>query len=985
MSIDLDLLLEHADAPGYQADLRVTMDSSDGPVAPLKTPAPVALDFARLEALELDPCTHGAALSAMVFADANLGREFAKARAVAAQRGAPLRLRLAISAEAEVLHALRWEVIGDPLVPDRPLTASTQVLFSRVLPCADWQPLRERLPGTLRAVALVAAPADLPDYGFAPISAAEEMALLRAYFDGCDLTLLGERQASLPALLSQLHAGTDLLFVMAHGRVDETGETLLFLDNGAGVVEPVRGQELVARIAEQIEKPRLVILGCCDSSGSGDAEVLAALGPQLVQAGVPAVLAMQGRISRETLRRFLPACLRSLQRDGRIDLAVTVARDQVRDRPDWWVPVLWMRSTDGRLWKEPQKEPDPPEGENTDISEEENTRTSQKKDPDNSGVVNSTLNAHQREELLELLKQRYQALLDNAAAYQVRLQVRLQTCPDAVDPPWRRQILRSPARPRPIPPGTTPAELFDSQNGQLLVLGAPGAGKTTLIVELAQALTQRALLNKKARIPVVLNVASWRSGQTLREWLARALRDVLGASQRFAARLAAGDDLLLLLDGLDELAAERRSGCVQAINAYLAEADLPSLPLVVGCRSQEYAEIDDALELAGAVELLPLELPAVERELADVPAASGVLAALHTDTVLRELATTPLMVNVLLLAHEGEAVPQTESQTVEERRAALWATYLRRMLIQRPLDRTWQAARVLRSLRWLAGTLRERSQTNFLIDNLQPAVLPSARQRRLYRVLGGLGVGLVLGLGAALIYGFAGSQAGGLGLTRPGVWGLGMVGGLIAVLALALLGGKEIQRTEQLRWSWAQMVKARRHALLVGLVGGLGVGLVGALSGQRQVGLVGGLCIGILGALMMGWHASDLTMRTRPMQGIFASLRTGLILAFPCGLVGLVCIGLLNGLVNGLLNGLIFGLVSGLVFGLGPVLQHYALRLVLSRTGLFPFRAITFLDGMAERLLLERDGAFFRFRHLLLRDFFADLTDAEIDHLARDL
>ena len=44
---------------------------------------------------------------------------------------------------------------------------------------------------------------------------------------------------------------------------------------------------------------------------------------------------------------------------------------------------------------------------------------------------------------------------------------------------------------------------------------------------------------------------------------------------------------------------------------------------------------------------------------------------------------------------------------------------------------------------------------------------------------------------------------------------------------------------------------------------------------------------------------------------------------------------------------------------------------------------MTFLEAMSAWLLLERDGAIYRFRHLLLRDFFADLTDADIDELVR--
>jgi hypothetical protein len=40
---------------------------------------------------------------------------------------------------------------------------------------------------------------------------------------------------------------------------------------------------------------------------------------------------------------------------------------------------------------------------------------------------------------------------------------------------------------------------------------------------------------------------------------------------------------------------------------------------------------------------------------------------------------------------------------------------------------------------------------------------------------------------------------------------------------------------------------------------------------------------------------------------------------------------------------------------------------------------------MTDRLLLERDGAFYRFRHLLLRDFIADLSDDDIARLAREI
>lgn len=78
------------------------------------------------------------------------------------------------------------------------------------------------------------------------------------------------------------------------------------------------------------------------------------------------------------------------------------------------------------------------------------------------------------------------------------------------------------------------------------------------------------------------------------------------------------------------------------------------------------------------------------------------------------------------------------------------------------------------------------------------------------------------------------------------------------------------------------------------------------------------------------------------------------------------------------------GLGGGFSGGLRTFLQHHILRFVLARTGLLPFRSVAFLDGLCERLLLERDGAVYRFRHILLRDFCAELTDAQIAELARE-
>lgn len=107
----------------------------------------------------------------------------------------------------------------------------------------------------------------------------------------------------------------------------------------------VPGSALVQAITELRVPPRLVVLASCQSAGTGgdaatgDNGALAALGPRLAEAGVAAVLAMQGNVSMTTVARFMPVFFRELDRNGQIDRAMSVARSAVKDRPDRWAPV----------------------------------------------------------------------------------------------------------------------------------------------------------------------------------------------------------------------------------------------------------------------------------------------------------------------------------------------------------------------------------------------------------------------------------------------------------------------------------------------------------------------------------------------------------------------------------------------------------------------------------------------------------------------
>ena len=71
---------------------------------------------------------------------------------------------------------------------------------------------------------------------------------------------------------------------------------------------------------------------------------------------------------------------------------------------------------------------------------------------------------------------------------------------------------------RTLPPDQKIVDVFDEVKGALLILGEPGSGKTTTLLELARDLIARAEKDSTLPVPVVFNLSSWveKCGQTIR-------------------------------------------------------------------------------------------------------------------------------------------------------------------------------------------------------------------------------------------------------------------------------------------------------------------------------------------------------------------------------------------------------------------------------------------------------------------------------------
>ena len=353
---DLEIGLERAGDGLYAASLRFSHPDSDADVRlGDREPMLVRLDLAALAGHALDPVAYGTALTAALLASPQLAAAFARAESAAAGLGAPLRMRLQISADAAALHAVRWELLRTPA--GVPVGIGERVLFSRYLASEDWQPVPLLPRAALRALVVVANPVGLADYGLAPIDAPAELVRLRTALAGVEVdALAGPGQATLDGIADALRDGVDVLCLVAHGAC-RRGESSLWLDGEDGQVARVPGAALAARIAALQLRPRLVVLASCESAGADQdqdqADLAAALGPTLARAGVAAVVAMQGRLSLATAALLLPRFFQELVAHGQVDRALALARESVQDRSDAWLPVLFMRLRSGRIWYVP--------------------------------------------------------------------------------------------------------------------------------------------------------------------------------------------------------------------------------------------------------------------------------------------------------------------------------------------------------------------------------------------------------------------------------------------------------------------------------------------------------------------------------------------------------------------------------------------------------------------------------------------------------
>jgi hypothetical protein len=204
---------------------------------------------------------------------------------------------------------------------------------------------------------------------------------------------------------------------------------------------------------------------------------------------------------------------------------------------------------------------------------------------------------------------------------------------------------------------------------RLVLTGEVGGGKTAacilLVVELAE---------QRARLPVLFQLATWDSGTSVMDWMARQLPEIYPAvggtrPDREVAALMVRRHILPILDGLDEV-----SDTATALKAI--DDELAGRPFVLTCRTAEFTDANAGHVVHQAViaELQPMTGPEVTAILAayEPIGSDGPLETLiseitaHPRGSLARALSTPFMVSLVRATRVSAAELPTAPEDIHE-------------------------------------------------------------------------------------------------------------------------------------------------------------------------------------------------------------------------------------------------------------------------------------------------------------------------------
>jgi hypothetical protein len=538
---------------------------------------------------------------------------------------------------------------------------------------------------------------------------------------------------------------------------------------------------------------------------------------------------------------------------------------------------------------------------------------------------------------------------------------------------------------------------------QLMVLGAPGAGKSVFAMLLTLGLIRSRAAGEP--VPVLFTINEWDPAEAVATFVGRRLAedyaellDRYGNARVVANRLVEHQRILPVLDGFDELPDGETARALDALNAYAAAGR----PLVVTSRTRQYEQAVQGgrtfLMRTAVVELQPVDVSDAITYLSFPEAAKPrwepVFAHLRgergrVDPLAQALAT-PLMVSLARIAYQRPGTDPAELLSLPSKGAVgdrlmnafIAAVYdgpagQRLDAVGRRL-RTYPPAKSRRWLSCLAYHLYVTRTRDLRWWQIKPGLFATDResaeaQTATWAVMIG---GLLAGVTGAL------AQAG---------FVLPALSGCLVTLVATLGWFRRLWTCEYPRTARVVSRASRRGTrILQGIAAGMGCAALTCLDAHAQpVLLLAGIAYSLIVVAVPWWRPRPPRHRGSGADPELVHHRHGfLAMAAQNAVAGGLTVAITSELTGvaspwtaGAFAAAICGSAAGLVGGGWAWARFRLTHLRLVAAGRLPLRLEAFLRDAHLRGVFRKDGAVYQFRHVHLQDYLARTSRAY--HLCR--
>jgi GTPase SAR1 family protein len=610
--------------------------------------------------------------------------------------------------------------------------------------------------------------------------------------------------------------------------------------------------------------------------------------------------------------------------------------------------------------------------------------------------------------LLQQVSTEVESRINSSLHNRVYIVLDTEQNPSQVECPWQIEV-KVGSQPKIILHNTEITTVFDQPEitGRLLILGQPGSGKTTMLLKLAEELVKRANNDPAQPVPVLFSLPSWKNNkQSIKDWLIDQLKEKYGVRKDIGKQWVENQEILPLLDGLDELAAERQELCVSKINNFLHPSNWAK-PLVICSRIEEYERYQTLLQLNNSLELSPLTSEQVYQYLKSTGSLQ-LYPSVSQDEDLSQLAKIPFLLTIVALSAKEISVETWQNITdSQERLDYLFDAYINRMLKRYYSGKQPKSQSTVHWLGWLAQKLTQENKTEFSIEQMQPSWLLTQKpgyEIITWNVINLLIFSLINGIFLAIYYMY--SITFDIEIFNMIFFFIiihwlffGLFFGLIIAVIISfnpnLVNGfvsnltqDKIQHIEKIKFSIGR------------LINGLKMGMYSWWMNRRRYGLLfvfDDLFMQLFEGLTYGFYGLEVESKTIPNQGIRLSFINTIIISAISTLLAallLIIILIIVEIIKFYTNknyeitpidfysivvvlifllgvALPFGILIGIQVSGKPAIKHLILRVFLWSSGYTPWNYAKFLNYSTNRLFLQRVGGSYRFVHDLLRQHFA--------------